>query len=318
MRHAALILMAFLLTTTALLAQPKPASKLNPTKVFLLPPPMTPKSAAPVIDPAAGESITIDDTEKQFTLFLPKAWKASASTNLVLTVHFMGDVPTVVSEHLDHGMTTPIAVVAWGTGTETYRLPFKNDTNRFAVWLKLVEQKLQDRGAPENSRITAVSVSAYGGGYGAVREIIKSEQILRLMRRIVLCDAMYASYTKERDANGNRRISPEHFDPWLPFVKAAVKGEKTFVFTFSQIPTTGYASCSECAAALAEEIGVPLAHVELDSCAAANQEDYPLLTRSDLGNFHEWGYAGVGDDAHAVHLKHLGDIWKVLDEAGKP
>lgn len=223
----------------------------------------------------------------------------------------------VIRQHLQHGLTNPLVVVSWGSGTETYRGPFLDGT-RFARWLKAVEEKLIEHGAPKTAKVGAIGISAYGGGYGAVREILKNEDQFKMIHRIVLCDAVYASYVKDESSADRRKLVPENVDPWIPFMKAAAKGEKTFALTFSQVVTRGYASCAECADAFAEIVGAPMEPVELDSCPAANDDDFPLIKRSDVGHFYQWGYDGANDSAHLVHLQHLGDVWKVLDEAGAP
>jgi len=284
---------------------------------IILPPPMSYDKVTSPAAPSTGESIFLEDGDKQFTLFIPPDWKAPASGETSLAIHLNGDAASIIQQHLGHGMTNPFVVVSWGTGTETYRVPFK-DARRFGRWLKLVEDKLAEKGELKKVRIVAVDLSAYGGGYGAIREILKIEDNLPMIRRVVLCDAMYASYSKEPADVGKRKISAEHIDPWLPIIRAAVAGKKTFAFTFSAVETTGYASCAECATALGEAVSAPLRPVELDECPAANVDDFPLTSRSDAGHFHLWGYAGAGDQAHATHVAHLGDIWKVLDAAGAP
>ena len=282
----------------------------------LLPPPLSARKVDATAS-SVGKTLTLQDVDTSFTLYIPENW-APGSSKLSIIVHFNGDPNLVIAEHQRPGLINPLIVAGWGTGADTYRKPFKA-ADRFSRWLKLVEDVLKKESGRPDATIAYVDVSAYAGGYGALREIIKAPENVRLIRRVVLCDAMFASFNKDQSAaTGKQKISSEHFDPWLPLVRAAADSEKTFVMTFSTTSPGSYAGGAECAEAFGEEVGAALVDVEPDSCAAANVDDYPLIRRVDKGNFHAWGYAGGDANARLTHLHHLGDVWKVLDEAGEP
>jgi hypothetical protein len=187
-----------------------------------------------------------------------------------------------------------------GEGSTVYRRPFE-DRERFGRLMAAVEAELK-------ARIAAVDISSYSAGYGAVRELVKSERYLRLMRRVVLCDSMYGSFEA-----GTTRPAMEHIEPWVPLARAAMRGEKTLVLTYSQVPTASYASTAQCAHALASVVGVKIERV----ATAAQQADYPLRERGDVGGFHVWGYEGSDAMAHMTHARRLADVWKALDAAGE-
>ena len=75
------------------------------------------------------------------------------------------------------------------TAFTAYRQPFL-DPERLGRMVKLVEQTLKQKGAPEKTRITAVDISSFSAGYGAVRELLKSPENLKLIRRLVLTDSV--------------------------------------------------------------------------------------------------------------------------------
>ena len=92
-----------------------------------------------------------------------------------------------------------------------------------------------------------------------------------------------------------------------------MRGEKTFVFTHSQVPTRAYASSFECAAALAARLGVEVKAVATNSLPATRDSNYPLLHRADAGRFHIWSYGGKDAPAHLTHVRHMADVWQALD-----
>jgi hypothetical protein len=91
-----------------------------------------------------------------------------------------------------------------------------------------------------------------------------------------------------------------------------MRGEKTFVLTHSEVPTANYASSAECAWAIIEAVGAPRVMVIPGVIPASNDADFPLRYRSDVGNFHIWGYAGTNAEAHLTHVRHLADVWEAL------
>jgi hypothetical protein len=158
-----------------------------------------------------------------------------------------------------------------------------------------------------------VDVSSFSAGYGAVRELVKSPEYCKIIRRIVLLDSMYAGLEPEEKGSTNRRPLAAQIDVWVPFARAALRGEKTFVLTHSQVPTTTYASSSECAEALLQRVGGEARAVAANSIPAANDPNFPILARTDRGGFHVWSYGGVDAQAHLTHARHMADVWRALE-----
>ena len=274
--------------------------------VAVIPPPMPRRTIAPSANPPPGESVLLEDEGQRFTLFMPESRGAFPPAGNTLTVHFHGATWFVIQEFLRAGRTGPLLAVQLGEGSSVYRRAFE-DRERFGRLLKQVERELKPRTPPVI--LSGVDISSFSAGYGAVRELIKSPDYFRLIQRIVLCDSLYASL----DTNSLlRKPLQEHIEPWLPFVRAAMRGEKTFVLTHSEVPTLNYASSAECAAAIIKAVGAPSVTVVPAAIPASNDADFPLRYRSDVGNFHIWGYAGTNAEAHLTHVRHLADVWEAL------
>ena len=270
----------------------------------VIPPRMTKRPIAKPAQDPPGEQVRISDQGNSFTLFIPANYEAK-SGDIELAVHFHGAAWFAIQEHLRAGRTTPLLSIYLGEGSTVYRSGFE-DPQRLPRVLKAVAEEIRLRSG-KRVRIASLDVSSYSAGYGAVRELVKSPDKVKMMRRIVLADSMYASYGPDK------RPDEEHINPWLPFAEAAVQGKKVFVFTYSQVPTTGYASSSECARALCLKLGVPLRKIVYNAIQAARAGDYPPVARADAGHFHAWGYWGADADAHMAHPRHLADIWKALE-----
>jgi hypothetical protein len=267
----------------------------------VVPPAMPRRGIAKPPTPPVGEQMEI---EKGYTLFEPKDWGGRSSC--VLTIHFHTEPWFAIEEHLRRGLREPLLVVMLGQGSTVYRVPFE-DRSWLAKLVERVEKQLQ-------TKVKSVDVSSFSAGYGAVREIVKSPEYRQLIRRIVLCDSMYGSFA----AGSTTRPAAENIAPWVEFAKMAARGEKTFVLTHSQVPTATYANTAQCATALVEAVGGAKVIVQRGSIPATLDPEFPLLTRTDVGHFHVWGYDGADAQGHLTHVRHLADIWRALDVAGEP
>jgi hypothetical protein len=278
------------------------------------PPLMSKRSIAPSTNELQGTQVTLSDRGTNFTLYLPREWTSAVASNITLCVHFHGTPWFVIQEHVRRGANEPLLVFALGEGSSTYGAPFA-DTNRFRRVLALTEAELQRRSGTANAHIAAVDISSFSAGYGAVRELVKSPGCFKIIRRIALLDSMYGSLEPTRNGNTNRVPLAGHIDVWLPFATAAMRGEKTFVLTHSQVPTSAYANSAECAGALLAKLGLKPWPVTTNSIAAANDPNFPLLSRADTNRLHVWSYGGTDAQAHMTHARHMADVWRVLDAA---
>jgi hypothetical protein len=256
----------------------------------------------------------LEDKIVKYTLFVPNTWSAPANGDVTLAIHFHGAHWFAIQEHLARGLRGPLVNFDLGLGSEVYRRAFE-DGQHFAKFLKGIEKELSKR-AGRDVRISNVEISSFSAGYAAVRELLKVPEYFELISRITLLDSLYARFDSGGE-RGRKVTGPafDHIEPWVPFAQAAIKGQKTFLITYSQVPTPSYASSEQTAEALMRAVGVPSQPVAANSNPAASDPDYPLLRRADFGRFHVWGYGGKDQRAHLVHGRRLGDFWLALDRA---
>ena len=279
------------------------------------PPLMSPRAIAKSQVAPPGQQVNIVDGDCEGTLFVPEGWTCATNGEVPLIIHFHSATWFAIEEHLRHGLKTPLLAYYLGEGSSKYSKPF-TDPRRLERILRLTEQQLALISVARLPHIGAIEISSFSAGYGAVREILKSPEYRKQIRRVVLCDSMYASFEVDAGGKTNRVPAREHIEPWLPFAKAAAAGEKTFVLTHSQVPTAGYANSAQCGQALSAAVGASVQTIDAGSDPAAKGE-FPLLSRSDLGNFHVWGYGGTNAMAHMIHARHLAEVWQALDQVGE-
>ena len=262
------------------------------------PPPLPQRSISKPAVPPPGREIDLYGDGK-YTLYIPSNWQPTE--RIAMTVHFHGASWFAVDEHRRRGLSEPLLAVYIGEGSSVYRNAFLNRD----AWPRLLSHALSELGASNTAILDRVDVTSFSAGYGAVRELLKQPDPPKLIRRIVLADSMYASFTSESD----KRPLPDQITPYVDFAKAAMNGEKGFVVTCSQVPTETYANSAACLNALVTELGGKLTPVAKGSLPATLDSKYPLLSRFDAGGFHAWSYGGVDAQAHMTHPRHIADIW---------
>lgn len=260
--------------------------------------------------PLPGEVVPLEVAGMRLTLFLPPGWTEVSGR---LAIHFHTADWVAVGEHLAAGYRFPLVSVFLGSGSAVYRAPFTAPWV-FPELIRRVEAELHARNAAFTG-VRGVDVASFSAGYGAVRELVQQPAAFALIKRIVLSDSLYGSLASGADGRGPRVVAREHVECWLPFTRAALRGGKTFVLTFSQVPTASYASTAECAAALVGALGLRAVPVSPGSLPATRVADFPLLNRCDAGRFHVWSYAGNDAAAHLTHPRHLAAVWRALEAA---
>lgn len=271
------------------------------TVCFGIEPPVLSPRGVPAGEPA-GEQFRLQEGGMEFVLFLPPNWNSNANAQ-TLTMHFHTAPQFIIHEHVRRGSRNPLACFQLGEGSAVYRRAFE-EPERFARVLSVIAEAIQKRSS-KNVVIRAIELSSFSAGYGAIRELVKSRAAFQQISAVVLADSMYGSLATNAAV---RQPSPEHIDVWVPLARAAMKREKTFVFTYSEVPTPSYASSAECAAALIHALSLT------NSPVTPHAESlFPLLRRTDFGNLHLWGYGGTNAPAHVAHVRHLADIWKTID-----
>jgi hypothetical protein len=274
---------------------------------------MVPRAGLLPERPTDCERVEVRDGSLAFVLFLPAGW-LEETNNRRLAVHFHTAEALALSEHLRAGYRFPLVTVFLGSGSARYQEPFR-DRERWRRWIKMVEAEEARRGLGR-ARVETIDVSSFSAGYGAVRELVQQPEAFARIRRIVLSDSLYGGLATGADGKGPRVVQKEHVDAWLPFARAARRGEKTLVLTCSEITPSSYASTGECALAILAALGLKPAPAGGRTTPADGEPTYPLRWRADAGQLHFWGYAGQDPGAHLVHPRHLADVWRALDAAG--
>jgi hypothetical protein len=158
------------------------------------------------------------------------------------------------------------------------------------------------RGRP--TRIARVVHVGYSAGHGAVRAILREPRHFARVDAVLLLDGMHTSYVPEGGllATG-ASLDTANLAAFAGFARAAVRGEKRFVVTHSEIFPGTFASTTETADWLLAAIGLRRVAVLRWGPRGMQQ-----LSEARAGGFSLLGYAGNSAPDHVDQLHAMPEL----------
>ena len=188
------------------------------------------------------------------------------------------------------------AVVNLGAGSTGYHRAFA-DPPAFDSLLAGIEREVSAAaGKPE--RVANVTLSGFSAGHGAVRAIIRHPRHFAKVDAVLLLDGMHTSYVPEGtvlDKGGT--LDTTNLTAFADFARAAMRGEKRFVVTHSEIFPGTFASTTETADWLLRALRLKRTPVLRWGPLGMQQ-----LSEVHAGQFELVGFAGNSAPDHVDHL----------------
>ena len=214
-------------------------------------------------------------------------------------VHFHGHEPvrkTVVQ--VSRGVS--YVGVDKGLGSGPYATAFKLP-GAFPNVLKSIESALKAESGNDRAHIRHLALTAWSAGYGAVNEILKHGD--DRIDAVVLLDGLHAAWKPGvKRTSDAKSASPSTIQPIFDFARRALRGEKIFVFTHSEVDPVDYPSTRQTADLLLAELSQKRTPV------APSDRPFPLTGTADSAGFHVWSYAGRDQKAHCDHIRHMARV----------
>lgn len=216
------------------------------------------------------------------TLYIPEG-----SGGIVpLLVHFHGS--TWLPEQSAHKQNRRAAVltVQLGSGSAAYARPFQ-EKGRFAALLA-------EAGKISGLQFKPIYLSGFSAGYGAIREILKEFQ----PDGVVLIDGLHTGYDPEGKPGP---LKADGLAVFLDFARQAAEGKKRMLITHSEIFPGTFASTTETADYLLDQLGIKRTPVVKWGPLGMQQ-----LSVAKKGSIELLGFAGNSapdhvDQLHAMH-----------------
>lgn len=216
-----------------------------------------------------------------------------------VVIHFHGAAWLTMQAAEETGKPLVLASVNLGAGSRRYSVPFA-DPVAFV--------RLRDRIASEVPKVRMVYLTGFSAGYGAIREILRQRP--DEIDGVLLLDGLHAGYVPDRKpvAEGGT-IDAEAMEPFLRFAERAVRGEKRFVVTHSEIFPGTFVSTTETADYLIQRL--QLQRTPLLEWGPLGMQQ---LSKAESGGLAILGFAGNTGPDHIDHLHAFGRFLELLIE----
>lgn len=236
---------------------------------------------------------------KPVELFFAQHARRNDPVDLVVHFHGAAWLPEQAVARL--GGRHVSAVVNLGTGSGAYHRAFAEPAS-FDSLLAGVSRELSAAGiAASMGRVTLTGFSA---GHGAVRAILREPRHFQRVSAILLLDGMHTSYVPEGTVlAAGGALDTTNLTAFAAFAQAAMRGEKRFLITHSEIFPGTFASTTETADWLLRTLGLRRTAVLQWGPRGMQQ-----LSEVRVRGFELFGFAGNSAPDHIDHLHAMPEL----------
>jgi hypothetical protein len=233
-------------------------------------------------------------------LLVPDAARRREVVDVIIHFHGAAWLPQQAVAESDGRAV--VAVVNLGVGSGVYHRAFAAPA-AFDSLLAGVAAEVSAV-AGRAVRTGRVTLTAFSAGHGAVRVILREPRHFARVHAVLLLDGMHTSYVPEGTplaAGGT--LDGSNLAAFAEFARVAMRGEKRFLVTHSEIFPGTYASTTETADWLLRELGLRRTLRPRRGPRGMRQ-----LSEARGGRFHVIGYAGNTAPDHIDHFHAMPEL----------
>jgi len=173
-----------------------------------------------------------------------------------LIIHFHGATWLPQQAVASLGTNAVAAVLNLGSGSGAYDRAFTNPAS-FDSLLVQITQEVVSATAREKARVSRVTLVGFSAGHGAVRAILREPRHFASVSTVLLLDGMHTSYIPEGQGLALKgTLDTTNLVAFRNFAQAAIRGDKRFLVTHSEIFPGTFASTTETADWLLQSLGL--------------------------------------------------------------
>ncbi len=151
---------------------------------------------------------------------------------------------------------TVAAVLNLGSGSGAYDRAFANPV-AFDTLVSQITQAVVAESKREKARVNRITLVGFSAGHGAVRAILREPRHFATVSSVLLLDGMHTSYIPEGQGLALKgTLDTTNLVAFRDFAQAAMRGDKRFVVTHSEIFPGTFASTTETADWLLQSLGL--------------------------------------------------------------
>jgi hypothetical protein len=237
---------------------------------------------------------------KTVEMWMPDAARARDTVDVV--IHFLG-AAWLPEQAVAQAAPGAVAVVLnLGAGSGIYDRSFRDPT-AFDSLLAAVRREISATSS-QPVEIGHITLTAFSAGHGAVRAILRDPRHFARVDAVLLLDGMHTSYVPEGKVLADSgSLDTTNLVAFAAFARAAMRGEKRFLVTHSEIFPGTFASTTETADWLLASLGLHRTPVLVWGPRGMQQ-----LSEVRSGRFELRGYAGNSAPDHIDQLHAMPEL----------
>ena len=243
-------------------------------------------------------------TGKIANVFVPARTNAKSPINLV--IHFHGDtmVPDVAVQRL-HGNYAAVAMTL-GAGSGVYDRTFTPPAAYDSLLASI--QRALDDSFKRSVTLGTITLVGFSAGHGAIRAILRDSAHFQQIHAVMLLDGMHTGYVPEgMVVEKGGALDSTNLLALTAFARAAMRGEKRFIVTHSEIFPGTFASTTETADWMILKLGLHRTPVLRWGPNGMQQ-----LSQVQRGHFQIMGFAGNTAPDHIDQLHAMPTLLQTL------
>lgn len=237
---------------------------------------------------------------KPVEVWIPDGARSRDVVDLVVHFHGAAWLPEQAVAAL--GGHTVAAVVNLGVGSGAYDRGFADPATFDSLLAGVARETSTATG--RQVRLGRLTLVGYSAGHGAVRAILRDPRHFARVDAVLLLDGMHTSYVPEGSllATGGA-LDTTNLVAFANFARAAIRGEKRFVVTHSEIFPGTFASTTETADWLLQSLGL-----ERKPVLRWGPRGMQQLSEVHAGRFDLLGFAGNSAPDHVDQLHAMPEM----------
>jgi hypothetical protein len=252
-------------------------------------------------DPGFGSYDHWNKASSLGQMMMPHRGGVNQQGEFDVVFHFHGHDPAR-KEWVEVMNNVVFVAMTLGIGSGVYENTFR-DPSVFEHLLKSVETAMAEHTHRPKAHARRIALTSWSAGYGAVEEILRQPLGRERVDTVILLDGLHCDYAPSGDG-----LVQSTLEPFVAFAHQAAEGKRLMVVTHSSIIPPGYASTTETAHYLINELG---GRPRPAKARATDPMGLDLVSRYDQGGFHVRGYAGNAELDHCAQVGLYRDILKV-------
>lgn len=243
--------------------------------------------------------------EKSVQVYVPSGVARSKELRLVIHFHGASFIPEVAVSRLGNGHI--VATVNLGAGSGLYDRTFSEPR----AYDSLIARIARETSGALNREVTLgqVTLVGFSAGHGAIRAILREDRHFTNVAAVLLLDGLHTSYIPEgtvMDKGGT--LDTTNLAVFVRYARAAMRGEKRFLVTHSEIFPGTFASTTETTDYLVQALGLKRTPVLRWGPHGMQQ-----LSDARQGRFEILGFAGNSAPDHVDHFHGMPEFLRRVE-----